>query len=223
MRGTVFRLATVSLGEPDNPGEAAFKVSVEVDSGDGFAPLADFGTVTTGPTLQPVFEGIVNGNSDANRISFDSGIVGAMIPSGSTLRVRWSPDTERQTAGWLFGIDNVSLGLLESVDSAGDFNKDGVLTAADVDLLTAEIVRETHDPMLDLSGDGVVDDADLKAWLSEAAEYNGFSLAYLAGDSNLDGSVDAGDLNNLALSCAKTFRSGRLETSTPTAAWTPAT
>ena len=139
------------VGGPDNPGEAAFKVSVEVDSGDGFAPLADFGTVTTGPTLQPVFGGIVNGNSDANRISFDSGIVGAMIPSGSTLRVRWSPDTERQTAGWLFGINNVSLGLLESVDSAGDFNKDGVLTAADVDLLTAEIVRATHDPMLDLS------------------------------------------------------------------------
>jgi hypothetical protein len=122
-----------------------------------------------------------------------------MIPSGSTLRVRWSPGTERQTAGWLFGIDNVSLGLLESVDSAGDFNKDGVLDVADVDLLTAEIAGGTTESTFDLSGDGVVDDADLKTWLSEAAEHNGFSVAYLAGDSDLDGSVDAGDLNNLAL------------------------
>ena len=37
---------------PDNPGEAAFQVTVDIDTGDGFAPLADLSTVTTGATLQ---------------------------------------------------------------------------------------------------------------------------------------------------------------------------
>ena len=58
---------------------------------------------------------------------------------------------------------------------------------------------EWLEPMFDLTGDGTVDDNDLTWWLANAATYNGFDDAYLAGDSNLDGSVDATDLNNLAL------------------------
>jgi hypothetical protein len=94
----------------------------------------------------------------------------------------------------------VVLSLLGQVDSAGDFNEDGVLTAADIDLLTTEIASQGLDPVFDLSGNGVVDEADLTTWLFDAAQHNGFSEAYLTGDANLDGSVDAGDLNNLALS-----------------------
>ena len=65
---------------PDDPGEAAFHVTVDMDTGNGFATLVDLGTATTGPTLQPMVEGIVDGNADANRVLFDSGIVAAAIP-----------------------------------------------------------------------------------------------------------------------------------------------
>ena len=80
----------------------------------------------------------------------------------------------------------------------GDFSRSGTLDTLDIDMLSAEINAGTHLSMFDLTGDSVVDTKDLTTWLSDAAEYNGFS-DYLLGDSNLDGSVDATDLNNLAL------------------------
>ena len=61
-----------------------------------------------------------------------------------------------------------------------DVNADGFCDVDDIDALVGETT-------------------DLESWLSSAAEHNGFSEAYLAGDSNLDGSVNSIDLNNLAL------------------------
>ncbi len=135
------------LGGPDDPGEAAFNVTVEIDSGDGFTSLADFGTVTTGPTLQHVFEGIVDGNDDANRFSFDSGMVAAAIPEGSSFRVRWSADTEGETTGWVFGLDNVVMSLMSEI-VAGDVNQDGFVDVADLDALIAAIVVRHQRPVI---------------------------------------------------------------------------
>ncbi len=70
-------------------------------------------------------------------------------------------------------------------------------------MLVAKIVAGTDGELFDLTGSGVADDMDVNQWLSEAATHNGFSQAYLPGDSNLDGSVDATDLNNLALNWRK--------------------
>jgi len=70
----------------------------------------------------------------------------------------------------------------------------------DMNLLTAEISASSPpDLAFDLSGDRNVDRADLEKWLSDAATLDGFAQPYLSGDSNLDGSVAARDLNNLAL------------------------
>ena len=94
----------------DSPGEAAFRVSVEADTGDGMVKIADFGTVGTGPTLVPSVGGNeLDGNADANRVSFDSGRQLAVIPEGSTLRVRWEVDRSAQSQGWVYGLDNVVL------------------------------------------------------------------------------------------------------------------
>ena len=82
---------------------------------------------------------------------------------------------------------------------AGDFSGDRVFSATDIDMLNAEIVVGSDNPALDLTDDGVVDDADLLEWRSVAASRNGFNEPYLLGDSDLDGVVDAVDLNNLAL------------------------
>ncbi len=178
---------------PDDPGEAAFHVTVDMDMGDGFAPLVDLDTVTTGPTLQPMSEGILDGNAEANRVSFDSGVVTAAIPVGSSLRVRWAAATGAETGGWVFGLDNVALSLFGSGSAAGDFNSDGVLDVVDLDALTAAILGGANDKQFDLDGNGNVDSDDRIVWISDIK--NTFF-----GDTNLDGRVNSADLNRVALS-----------------------
>ena len=69
----------------------------------------------------------------------------------------------------------------------------------DVDAIVGEIVMGTNNGAFDINGDGALDPDDVAQWLSDAAAHNGFDQDYLAGDSNLDGWVNATDLNNLAL------------------------
>ena len=181
------------VNRPDDPGEAAFHVTVDVDTGDGFSPLVDLGTVTTGPMLQPMFEGIVDGNADANRVSFDSGVVTASIPQGANLRLRWAAATAAETAGWVFGLDNVALSLFGDRGEEGDFNGDGVVNVTDLDDLTAEVLAGTNDPLFDLDSNGTVDVDDRTVWITDIKDT-------FVGDANLDGQVNAQDLNALALS-----------------------
>jgi hypothetical protein len=51
---------------------------------------------------------------------------------------------------------------------------------------------------LDINGDDVVDTLDVDDWLAKAGQFNGFFSPYPKGDANLDGMVDASDLNALA-------------------------
>ena len=81
-----------------------------------------------------------------------------------------------------------------------DFSEDGIVDVIDIDLLLEEIVAKTDHASFDLDGDGTVNDSDLTKWLSDAANHNGFSEAYLLGDSNLDGVVNSEDLNRLGIS-----------------------
>jgi hypothetical protein len=74
----------------------------------------------------------------------------------------------------------------------GDFNADKILTVEDVDLLLAEIGEPAPRSWFDLTGDELVDFDDRDAW----AELHGTFV----GDANLDGQVNAADLNALALS-----------------------
>ena len=181
------------LNTPADPGEAAFAVTVEMDSGDGFSTIVDLGMVTTGPNLQPVMGGIVDGNTDVNRISFDSGVIPAAIPAEASLRIRWAAATEAETFGWVFGLDNVSLDLFGDGAGPGDFNFDGVVDVADLDVLTAKVVAGTDDLQFDLDGNEVVNSADRIYWVTNIKRT-------FVGDANLDGRVDSMDLNSVALS-----------------------
>ena len=79
---------------------------------------------------------------------------------------------------------------------AGDFNHDTSLDCADVDALVSEIASDTPSPQFDLTADDVVDQQDLSRWRALAGATNLPSrAAYLSGDANLDGRVDAADLN----------------------------
>ncbi|MFC1758969.1 LamG-like jellyroll fold domain-containing protein [Planctomycetota bacterium] len=68
----------------------------------------------------------------------------------------------------------------------GDFDGDGQLTAADINLLTAESIAMTNDVKFDLTGDDVVNQDDRTAWVEDA------SNTYF-GDSNLDGEFSSSD------------------------------
>ena len=74
----------------------------------------------------------------------------------------------------------------------GDFNGDGMVDVQDIDMLTAAVHTERASLYLDLDGSGEVDRADT-AFLVENI------LGSHMGDTNLDGAVDASDLNVLVL------------------------
>ena len=85
---------------------------------------------------------------------------------------------------------------IRSLVRPGDFDDDGSYTCADVDSLVAKIAAGTNEAEFDVTGDGVVDRIDLEAWRVEAGYAQLASQeAYLPGDANLDGFVDASDFN----------------------------
>ena len=86
---------------------------------------------------------------------------------------------------------------LPCLDGApGDFDSNEIYECADVDALVAEIVAGTNDELFDLTGDMIVDNDDLTAWLAEAgAGLNASGGAFLVGDASLDGVVDVSDFN----------------------------
>ncbi len=70
---------------------------------------------------------------------------------------------------------------------AGDFNRNGVLDAADIDLLSVEVKDRTNARGFDLTGDDAVDREDRTTWVNQLKE------TYF-GDANLDGEFNSGDL-----------------------------
>ena len=121
--------------------------------------------------------------------SFSTGSVGLFHNhwgSGTTATFRW-------------------FAALPVLASPCDLNNDGVCTVDDINLLNAVgdlsvgVSMPVANPY-DINGDNTVDRVDLDLWLADAAKQNGFPAPYLHGDANLDSTVDAADLNALALS-----------------------
>ena len=110
------------------------------------------------------------------------------------------------TMGSLPGNEVAYVGF--SVSTSGECDFDGN-TSCDIGDLNALLligplaagvsVVPGENDAFDLTSDGTIDTADVNQWLADAASRNGFAAPYLDGDSNLDGTVNAADLNNLAL------------------------
>ena len=86
---------------------------------------------------------------------------------------------------FLFEGQFVATAVLSS-GLAGDFNNDGVLDAADINLLTAEVNAGTNRADFDLNQDNLVSADDRLIWINELRK------TYV-GDSNLDGVFDTTD------------------------------
>jgi hypothetical protein len=81
-----------------------------------------------------------------------------------------------------------SPGFYETPSNDGDFDGDGDLDCADINALNADAASGTNSPQYDVTGDGVVDLADVQHWIVSLR-------GTLMGDANLDGSVDVSDFN----------------------------
>ena len=80
----------------------------------------------------------------------------------------------------------------------GDLDVDGTFDVDDIDLLVQGIQNGATDSAFDVDENGVVDINDISAWLSIAGNAN-IGTPYVPGDTNLDGDVDAGDLNVIGI------------------------
>jgi hypothetical protein len=92
------------------------------------------------------------------------------------------------------GPDTVNLGG----GTAGDYNGDGMLTVADLDLQSQAILDNGPAATFDENGDGVVNQADREIWVKD---HRGTWM----GDANLDGEFSSSDL-------VVVFQAGRYET-----------
>ncbi len=69
----------------------------------------------------------------------------------------------------------------------GDFNGDGVLDAADIDALTAEVLANGTNLAFDLNADELINDADRQVWIKDLRKT-------WIGDADLNDEFNSGDL-----------------------------
>jgi hypothetical protein len=73
------------------------------------------------------------------------------------------------------------------VDDLGDFSGNGVLDAADIDLLSLEVRAGSNDPLFDLNGDAQVNEDDRVFWIRDLKRTS-------LGDADLNGEFNSSDL-----------------------------
>jgi hypothetical protein len=102
---------------------------------------------------------------------------------------------------WWWAIDNIEVTATGTGGRSGDFNNDGSLTDADIDLLSAEVRAGTNSAQFDVNADSVVNDLDRQTWV------NSLRKTYF-GDANLDGEFNSADF-------VLVFTTGQYEDSSP--------
>lgn len=98
---------------------------------------------------------------------------------------------------WLLG--NISTGPV------CDFDGNAACDVADLDALLDNLGSD--DPLYDLEPDGLITLGDRDVWLSTAGQEN-IGVDYVTGDTDLNGEVNAGDLNDLGLAWQSTANPG---------------
>lgn len=88
-------------------------------------------------------------------------------------------------------LDDFDSLLMDSAGLLGDFDSDGLLSAADIDLLSVEANAGTNTGSFDITGDQVVDALDRTHWVEEL-------FGTFFGDADLDGRVQFSDFLTLS-------------------------
>ena len=101
-------------------------------------------------------------------------------------------DLNKVGVNWLQESDGIVDPPVEPTEPTGDFNGDEILGCFDIAAMQ-DAVRDGNQAVeFDLNQDGVVDSADVDFWVSD------FAITII-GDANLDGTIDAIDLNKLGV------------------------
>ena len=106
--------------------------------------------------------------------------------------------TDQNGSNRVSGV-SVDLGSVEAQFGPDcDFDDDGDYDCDDLDMLTKHIAGGGNDLSFDLNGDGVCDLLDVEMWRVDAGAWPANIAitggnAFLAGDANCDGAVDAAD------------------------------
>lgn len=135
--------------------------------------------------------GRIAGNNDAATAE-GTGYHGDLVKGGKD--VGGAPgDGEMITVG-----DPTAAALAGTPIYIGDYNYDGVVNAADVDFSARGVNGGIENALLDLTGTGTVEDADLTTLLQSGAIGSSASNAFdgqntWRGDANLDGQVNSTD------------------------------
>lgn len=138
------------------------------------------------------------------------------LPAGNTMtearhNFNWIPDVVSDQA-WVrvrqdnagddyFDVSASPFSIASTTDPC-DFNSDSLCDITDLNSLLAKgpisqgVAANDGNVQFDLTGDGVIDTADLDQWLVDAAATNGLASPYKRGDANLDGLVDGTDFVN---------------------------
>jgi len=160
----------------------------------------------TGPgTLTVDASGILNTRRDENgewvdrelvtyQTLWDQGILQADGQSGKT----GAAFSKYFKVTGTLGQDNYSLIRSAAPSLSGDFDKDGQLTAVDIDALSSQVRAGTNPPAFDLNADSKVNDADRLVWIVNLKKT-------YTGDANLDLKFDSGDF-------VEVFQKGKYET-----------
>ena len=139
------------------------------------------------PFTQPFAYDPANGNLLMDVISFGGQTVAQIEDQDSGILGVYAGDP-----GAIEGDQLLPAGLVvqfvfgEDQSTAGDFDGNGQLDAADIDALTMEILNGGSNAIYDVNGDGQVNAADHQAWVVDLKNT-------WIGDANLDGEFNSAD------------------------------
>lgn len=194
----LFGLGITGFDDASNTGFVPFSFAFDVDPGDQVV-AATLSIALRGLNTSPSLE-LLAIESVASSVPLSSLGIGSPLTSDSS-SILVLPLAPESMSDLQDGLLNIMIGNGLSVDwarlelvvvpgLAGDVNRDGLLDAMDIDLLTAAIRSESADKSLDLDENEVVGGEDLGVLLS--------LMGVLPGDADLSGTVDLLDLSRLA-------------------------
>lgn len=148
--------------------------------------VEEFGDVTSGGAAV-AYIGAVNGGENWT---------GVIDEFAFWNRALAASEIETHFANVQSGLNYFGIGSLDPCD----FDGDGSLTVADIDLLRGEIMAGSGDLTYDVNADGTVDSGDIEFMVTSPDKLNTY-----VGDSNLDGQFSSTDLVDV-------FQAGKFET-----------
>ncbi len=188
---------------------ADFFMEYSVDGGSSFDPVTDVNgenlfTMTSSNNTggNPPADEHYHGDVDPDPILLPSTVIWNFDkPDEDDLVVRFTPIAHTAVHTQLIGINGFELYQDAPPPVSCDFDGNAACDVADLDALLNNLGSDN--PLYDLEPDGIITLGDRNVWLSQAGQEN-IGTDYVTGDTDLNGQVNAGDLNDLGLAWQST-------------------